>query len=209
MENRKCNDNNIMSLQMFLYFIFCETIFFIWSNVISNLFIGKRRLADTWHYSHIPILLPHCIFCCYTYCVCFTGIYLGALFLHFHIWFKTHLFSWSPFFFHLKIQAPFLALPSTGRYLIVKWELGYGCAVPYELYECKALVYHFTLPALSFSLFNVKWWFSNIRICKNYLGELVKLANSRDFTEGIKSHNFKSIKKYINWLTLSPEVLSH
>lgn len=95
---------------------------------------GWMGFSDTWHYSHIPIFLSHCISCCYTYCGCFTSIYLDVLFLHFHIWFKTHLFSWPSFFFPPeKIQAPFLALTSTDRYL-VKWELGYGRAVPYELY---------------------------------------------------------------------------
>lgn len=208
MENRKCNDNNIMGLHMLLYFIFCETIFFIWSNVISNLFIGKRRLADTWHYSHIPILLSHCI-SCFTPTVFVLQVFIWVLCSSIFAFGLKPICSADPqFFFYLKIQAHFLALPSTDRYLI-KWELEYGCAVPYELYECKVLVYNFTLPALSFSLFNVRWWFSNIRICKNYLGKLVKLADSRNFAEGIKSHNFKSMKKYINWLTLSPEVLSH
>lgn len=106
-----------------LYFVKLS-FFFIGSNVIPNLYIGKRwwmKSADTWHYPHLPICLSH--YPCYTSCGCFMSIYLDA----FSRLAENPFDQLTLIFFICKSRhLPLLYLSQV--VFLIKWELGYGCA---------------------------------------------------------------------------------
>lgn len=105
---------------------------------------------QTQELPHLPVRPSHCT-SYYTCCGYFMGIYMDA--------FSSSIFTFGlkptwpadPHFFICKSRQ----LPLLSQAQINFWsdgELGHGWALPCEPYECKMLVYHVTLPALSFSL---------------------------------------------------------
>lgn len=178
MENWKCDDNNVIHLYMFLYFIFVKLFFFIWSNIIPNLYIRKKRLSEIGrqmvlfpppHLSRTLSLLLYLLWLFY-------GYLSGCIFFfHFHIWLKTYLISWLSFSSSAHLHT--LSFSTYHKKFFNQVRAWVWIALLYESHEYKILVYYFAHHCPLFS--NIcKVVFSSLRAWKTYLRELVKLADS-------------------------------